>query len=286
MNLKLHRRAFIAAMAGAGSILLDTSAWSAKPFSPTRFSVEVRGSGPDVILIPGLASSRAVWKGTVAAVPDYRYHLVQLAGFAGEPVRGNAQGPIITGVAEELSRYIVATGLVRPAIVGHSMGGSIAMLLAIRHPGAVGRLMVVDMLPQPSGLVGSSPERVHALADSLRHIAEAPGGRELIASMMGLFGAPSDPRIVSDPDVVARALHELATLDLSRVIGGINAPMLVVYPSARPQQRALMDRVYAAGYRAARGARRLRIDDSGHVVMADQPVRFRSALRDFLAGLN
>jgi pimeloyl-ACP methyl ester carboxylesterase len=45
---------------------------AAKPapvFKPTRFSVEVRGTGPDVILIPGLASSSDVWDSTAAAVP-------------------------------------------------------------------------------------------------------------------------------------------------------------------------------------------------------------------------
>jgi pimeloyl-ACP methyl ester carboxylesterase len=45
--------------------------------------VAVRGSGPDVILIPGLSASRGIWSSTVAAVPGYRYHLVQVAGFAG-----------------------------------------------------------------------------------------------------------------------------------------------------------------------------------------------------------
>src|SRR5688572_8364473 len=63
-------------------------------FSPQRFSVIVKGSGHDVILIPGLTASRAVWDGTVAAVPGYRYHLIQVAGFAGEPVRGNASGNV------------------------------------------------------------------------------------------------------------------------------------------------------------------------------------------------
>ena len=64
----------------------------------SRFSVQVVGSGPDVILVPGLASSREVWRAAVAAVPGYRYHLVQLGGFSGEPVRGNGSGRIVAGV--------------------------------------------------------------------------------------------------------------------------------------------------------------------------------------------
>src|SRR5215210_4068912 len=125
-----------------------------KPFAPTRFSVMVQGSGPDVILIPGLTGSREVWKGTVAAVPGYRYHLVQVAGFAGTPPRGNAQGNVVAPLAEEIARYIRSRGLRQPAIVGHSMGGTVAMMVAARHPSLAGKVMVVDMLPQPAGIIG------------------------------------------------------------------------------------------------------------------------------------
>src|SRR5215213_1177726 len=88
------------------------------PFAPKRFSVGVTGTGPDVILIPGLTGSSEVWRGTVAAVPGYRYHLVQVAGFAGTPARGNAKGDVVAPLAEEVALYIHSRGLRRPAIVG------------------------------------------------------------------------------------------------------------------------------------------------------------------------
>src|SRR5919199_740472 len=81
---------------------------AASAFAPTRFTVEVIGSGPDVILIPGLTASRNVWRPTVAAVPGYRYHLIQVAGFAGAPARGNREGPVVAPLAEEIARYIRA----------------------------------------------------------------------------------------------------------------------------------------------------------------------------------
>ena len=117
-------------------------------FVPTRFTAEVVGEGRDVILIPGLTASKEVWRGAVAAVPGYRYHLIQVAGFAGAPARGNAgAGPMVAPLADEIARYIEANRLKRPAIVGHSMGGTLALMLAERHPELVGRTMVVDMLP-------------------------------------------------------------------------------------------------------------------------------------------
>src|SRR5580698_6711201 len=80
----------------------------AEPFSD-RVTVTVRGKGPDVLLIPGLASSNAVWDGIVKRLEGhYRLHLVQVAGFAGAPPQANASGPVLQPVANALDAYIKA----------------------------------------------------------------------------------------------------------------------------------------------------------------------------------
>jgi Niemann-Pick C1 protein len=66
-------------------LLLVPGSASAAPFASDRISVRVEGEGPDVVLVPGLGSSPQAWASTVAAVPGYRYHLVQVKGFAGLP---------------------------------------------------------------------------------------------------------------------------------------------------------------------------------------------------------
>jgi pimeloyl-ACP methyl ester carboxylesterase len=58
--------------------------------------------------------------------PGRRYHVVQLNGFAGLPVGGAAQGPVAAPAAEEIARYIREAGLKKPAVIGHSMGGTMA----------------------------------------------------------------------------------------------------------------------------------------------------------------
>lgn len=283
MELQTNRRSFLIGTAAlCGGMLLPAAGALAATFTPSRFSVEVTGSGGDVILIPGLASSRQVWRPIVAGLPGYRYHLVQIGGFAGEPVRDNVAGPVVAGVAEQLALYIASRGLHRPAVIGHSMGGTIAMELALRHPDTVGRLMVVDMLPQPSAMMGSTPEEVRPLADNLLAIAQAPQGRALVGALAGLFGPPADPAFRSDSDVVARSLHELATTDLRPELNRIKVPMTVVYACAAPNIGAQVDRVFAAAYRGARHARLVRIDDTSHMIMADQPARLRAAMRSFL----
>ena len=278
----MNRRTFLAAglaLALAGSV--PAASLVAPRFEPTRFSVQVRGTGPDVILIPGLTSGREVWNGAVAAVPGYRYHLIQVSGFAGEPARANANGPIVTPLAEEIARYIADRGLQRPAIVGHSMGGTLAMLISARHPELAGRIMVVDILPEPAGLFGESASS--PLTHGLRNWISTPGGRRLVGSLLTAFSPPEASSGRSDPEVVAQAMHELSGMDLGPQLPRIRAPMTIVYASPDPQARASIDRSFTTGFAPARGARLIRIDDSGHMVMLDQPARFNASLREFLA---
>jgi pimeloyl-ACP methyl ester carboxylesterase len=156
------------------------------------------------------------------------------------------------------------------------MGGTLAMMLAAREPEKVGKVMVVDMLPQPAGLFGSSASNLGPLASSLRNIVSSPSGRRLFESFLG------SRKDRSDPDVVARAMHELATADLSRDLPKIKAPLTVVYARLNAEDAARADRSYRSGYASAK-AKLVRIDNSGHMIMYDQPGRFYGALKDFLS---
>jgi pimeloyl-ACP methyl ester carboxylesterase len=94
----------------------------------TPFEVRVTGTGTDVLLIPGLASSGAVWDDTVKQLcVKHRCHVFTLAGFAGVPAR---PGPLLHDVDAALAAYIERHHLQAPAVVGHSLGGFVALKLA------------------------------------------------------------------------------------------------------------------------------------------------------------
>lgn len=93
-------------------------------------SDEIIGKGPDIILIPGLASSRDTWKGQIDALAShYRVHLIQVAGFAGEPSRSNAVGAVAVPTAEAINAYLVSRHLTPAVLVGHSLGGTMTLYL-------------------------------------------------------------------------------------------------------------------------------------------------------------
>ncbi|HYD36259.1 MAG TPA: alpha/beta hydrolase [Allosphingosinicella sp.] len=260
---------------------------AAAPFKSSRISVAVRGSGPDVILIPGLSASRGVWNGTVAAVPGYRYHLVQVAGFAGTPASGNAAGPVAAPIADEIARYIAAGRLARPAIVGHSMGGTIALMVGARHPAAAGRIMVVDMLPAPARPFGVPQAAVKPLAKLIGGEMEGAGRlRRDLKSLLGRFGNADWLESRSDAGVVGRSVAELLSSDLTPELHRIRAPLTVVYACSARLSYACgpVSRAYRSAYARRPGTRLVRIERSGHTIMWDQPAAFQATLRAFLAG--
>lgn len=269
-------------------------------FSSDRISVVVRGSGPDVILIPGLSSSRDVWNTTADALDDrYRVHLVQLNGFAGAPVGGAGEGLVSAPAGEEIARYISENRLQRPAVIGHSMGGTIGMMLAARHPSSVGKLMVVDMFPFMGNMFGgptATPESVTPIADQIRAgMRMSPQGvvseqtRATINTMVRTEAAR--PEIIehartSNVGVTANAFHELITTDLRSELPNITAPITVLYviPPQMPLTAEQYDGFMRASYANVPTARIVKIEDSYHFIMIDQFDRFMSEVNTFLGG--
>lgn len=277
-----NRRELLAGSAAFGlAVLLPLQAWAASAFHSRRISVSVQGTGPDVIMIPGLGSAPSIWQGVMKAVPDYRYHLVQVRGFAGTPPEANGGGAMLAPLAAEIARYIGVSGLKRPAIVGHSMGGMLALMLGARYPRAAGRLMVVDMLPEGAGMVGGTATGMGALATQLGgYFTGTKGGRQMLRQLMGMFGPDAAD---NDPDTFAAALQDIANTDLTPELPKIGVPLTVVYatPADARQRGLIMDR-YAAAYTGAGSAKLRPVGPSGHMIMFDQPQRFAAEMKAFL----
>ena len=280
----MNRRDFIEGAAAVTAFTLVGEA-PAEAFTSTRMTVTVRGAGPDVILIPGLTNGPSLWNGTVAAVPGYRYHIVQVAGFAGSPARGNAEGRVVASQAEEIARYIAAAKLSRPALIGHSMGGVVAMMIASRYPARAGKVMAIDILPQPASGFGFAGLEVGPLADALfGSLMATPNGRRTLDNLIGRFGGSGIASSRSDSSVVAHATRELANTDLRADLPKMRAPLTVVYAVPMDAADAVaIDRLYRSSYVGAKGVRLRRVPGASHMIMYSQPQRFYLEVRGFLA---
>ena len=301
----MRRKTFVYATSAAlvlaacgPSTARESDTLSTRGFVSDRITVVARGTGPDVVLIPGLASHRDVWAGVADTLDDrYRLHLVQVNGFAGFAPGANADGPVSAPVAEEIARYIRETGLTRPAVIGHSMGGTIGMMLAARQTGSVGRLMVVDMTPFMGMMFGPAA----ATAEGLRSVAE--GMRDTIlaqplespASMLGQMIASMtrsqamrsvllQNARASHRATVANAFHELIVTDMRPELSRIVVPVTVLYvvPPNVPMTPAQYDSLTKESYSGIRNARVIRIEDSNHFIQIDQPSRFVSEVDAFM----
>jgi pimeloyl-ACP methyl ester carboxylesterase len=218
-------------------------------------------------------------------------------GFAGAPAEDNATGPVAAPVAEDLARYIAEQGLNKPAVIGHSMGGTIAMMLAARHPDSVGKLMVVDMVPFMGAMFGppgATAESVTPVADQL-YAAQTTGPedqyrQQAAAAITGMINTeslragPLQDAAASDRAVSASAFRELVVTDLRPELARITAPTEVLYVKFNDPRMTpgITDAIYQASFATLPGAKLTRIDDSAHFIMLDQPARFAAEVNAFL----
>jgi len=256
------------------------------------------GNGPDVILIPGLSTPRAVWDSTAERLKSkYRLHVVQIRGF-GDAAGPNAEGPVLPRVVEDIHGFIAdcITGQDRPApaIIGHSLGGLTAMMIAARTPKDVGKLMVVDSLPFFGTLFGptATVATVEPQAAAMQKMIAAKPSAEADEQTLQIMSATEAGRAqvkawtaTADSKVAAQLIYDDMTTDLRPELGAISAPFTMLYPfdaSAMPAE--MVDGLYKGAFATAKTATLKRIDDSRHFIMLDQPEAFAAAIDDFLEG--
>jgi pimeloyl-ACP methyl ester carboxylesterase len=260
-----------------------------------RFSDQILGEGPDLIFIPGLASSRDTWKATAERLKaHYRVHLIQVAGFAGEPARGNAGGAVVVPTAEAIDAYLVEQHLTPATIVGHSLGGTMTLYLSEHHPEHVNKAMLVDALPFFATLMmgpNATVDAVKPIADQVRGGADKMSDAQRTQMMRSMATAPSDLAAIeswtkaSDKGVVANATADDMMLDLRPGLAKLSTPIVLLHPdyTALGSPPGMSDQMYKAAYAAATTVKVVEIAPSLHFIMLDQPAKFDVALDGFLA---
>ncbi|MGA8246284.1 MAG: alpha/beta fold hydrolase [Nocardioides sp.] len=248
-------------------------------------------SGPPVVFLHGLFGQGRNWTQIGKALADrHRVLLVDL------PHHGHSDwedGFDYFRVADQVAGLLHAEDPV--ALVGHSLGGKVAMVLALRHPTLVERLCVVDVSPVTYDHLSEFEGYVAAMraldlgaltqrSDADAALATAVPDPTVRAFLLQNLRRDGDGwRWRANLDVLGAALPEIGDWPESRLAGLPPYPGPVLWVAGArssyitPEYAAAMDRWFPAN-------RRVTVKDAGHWVHSEQPEVFVEVLRRFVDG--
>lgn len=234
-----------------------------RPLRLGKATATVQGEGPDVVLIHGLLGSTRWWSRTIPALrAHFRVHAVDLEGFG---ARGRQGAFRIERAVPGLIDWMDRSDLTSASMVGHSLGGLIAALLAATEPERVDKLVLVDaaMLSYDPGLVRRVPGLI----------------REVRAMPLDFPPLIAPDMLRAHPLSFVNAVWSLRTLNWSWTLARIQAPSLVLWG-----ERDTVVPLSVAQHLAAAipDARLEIIPNAGHNVMWEAPDAFNRAVIDFL----
>ncbi|WP_211233238.1 alpha/beta fold hydrolase [Solirubrobacter soli] len=234
---------------------------------------ETHGTGEPLALVHGLATTRVIWR-RVLPYLDGRVITLDLPGFGESPPAGD--GFMLEEVAD-----VIAAALAEPLdLVGHSLGGAVAIVLAERHPDLVRRLVLVApaglrSIPAPAAWVaavaaaGAIPLRRRAAP-----LADTPWGRRLL-----LATGTKDPVSLPPAEVRAmlkasagatrtrEALESVARAQLTERLGALAMPVGAIWGAHdRIVPMPPLDLPVQV------------IEGAGHIPMMERPEAFARAL--------
>jgi pimeloyl-ACP methyl ester carboxylesterase len=259
-------------------------------------AIRETGAGDPLVLVHGAGTSAAIWRRTMALLADDRRVVApDLPGYGGSPAAG--PGFALDEVTDRLAAGLDDAGV--PAsydLVGHSMGGAIAILLAARHPERVRRLVLVApaglaALPRVAAGVLGAVAAPFAIA---RRTVATPLAGSALVRRLALAGVAYDGARV--PPEHARAvlassagatrigpgLASAAAADLQHALARVDAPLGLVWGEHDP----VIPRRRIEVIRRVRPEAALRIvPDTAHAPMLERPEAFCAALEQVLSEL-
>ncbi len=256
--------------------------------------VKVTGHGKPIILIPGLACDGSVWDGTVKHLQDkYQCHVVSIAGFGGTPAVKTDD--LLNEARDQIIAYAQTQKLEKPTIIGHSLGGTLALMIAEQAPELPGGIVSVDGLPFLAGVwfpgvtdVEGAKKGAAALHESMKgETPERFAAYQRHVAIPSMVTKPADVKRIaemcskSDPGAVAEAMNELLTCDYRPELGKIKCPILVMGALGGLLQyapRPALEANYKNQFKNALQTRFVFFDQAKHFIMIDDPAGFDAAL--------
>lgn len=260
----------------------------------TRLRYLAAGKGEPLLLVHGLGGAAANWLALAPLLLATRRLLVpELPGHGGSSALPAA--PSLNAYADRLGIVLEQEGIASAGVVGHSLGGAIALRLSIRRPDAVSALVLAGAAGISSGrrsaryalTITGIVKPGRRLAPHRRRIARSNTLKQVVFGRWGASDPPALPTELAEAFLSGPARHTdtvsaaqaLVRDDPRADLDRVRCPSLVLW-GARDHQLPVEDAFdYARRLRA-----RLRvIADCGHLLIGERPDACADAIEDFLA---
>jgi pimeloyl-ACP methyl ester carboxylesterase len=250
------------------------------------------GSGTrPIILLPGLACGPYEFADLLPQLAAT--HPVYALTFAGFDGVAAIRPPYLDAYERSVLELVEREHLVKPIIIGHSLGGHLAVRIAEQYPDLPGAVIAIDALPLfPLPQPGETPQTRHAAAQRFAQMVAAadPMTFARLARMQvaSLVTSPQNVNLVvehelrSDQTTIGGAAAEMMDDDLGPHLGDITAPLLVIAPAPSTAVAQQMKDGYTGLYAGVNDLSVVSIAPAKHFVMLDQPGEFAQTINDFL----
>ena len=269
----------------------------------SALKVYVHGEGQPIILIPGLTCSAGVWHETLQELGEgYQYHVFTLPGFADNPPLANIEHGFFQQTKQLLYDYIDENNIEKPIIIGHSLGGFMALNMAIERPELPSKLVIVDALPFLTAIQMpyiTSAEQAKPMAENMKNMMLQNANqseeerlafqKQMLTTMIldkdkidlaAHWGAESDIA------TVAQSMYEMYTTDIREDLNNIKVPTLVLGAWIAYKQFGVSRESNMAAFRSQyaklEGVQIDMTDKGNHFIMWDDPEFFNAWLKKFL----
>lgn len=258
---------------------------------PEPIYSKISGKGDPIILIPGFTVPGESWSSLVNELEKkYECHVITLAGFAGKtPI----EFPWLPKINEALKNYINTKQLKNVTVIGHSLGGTIALWLATRDDSMLSKIIVVDGLPasgavmipnyDPKKLVYDNPfnkQQLNMSKDAFEQLAAVMSKQmsinhdvqEKIKSWM----------IMSDRKTFVFGYTDYLKMDLRKKLHKITIPVTIIAADT-PFGKKMVTSTYNNQYADLNNYDLIIAQNSGHFVMFDKPEWFIKKIQYILS---
>ncbi len=245
------------------------------------------GVGPPIVILHGLFGSARNWH-TIAKQLEstHRVYALDLRNHGNSPWHDSIT---YRDLADDVRGFIEQHNLEQAVVIGHSMGGKTAMLLALQYQELVGTLVVVDIAPVPyqhsfiqyvqamQGLNLSGLSRRDDADEALSDDVPEPGARAFLLQNLVFRDRRFDWRI--NLPVLAAHIGELADFPAIAPACSYDGQALFLYGERSPYRQAAHDQEV---YRLFPNAEIVAIPGARHWLQVDQPERLTAEIHRFL----